>query len=107
MRYPPQANGEPANIITPQGKLLLQNLVDGRNLTINTGQQDSEVLDVCEDGFVLYRVNNEIFSARIEGDTLSAATLVVKGEDVPEVHWAFWSRAGAEHHSSVHISGRR
>ncbi len=75
------------------GKLLLQNLVDGRKITIETGQQDSEVLDVGKNGLVLYRVNNEIFSTRIEGDKLSVPKLVVKGEDVPEVHWVFWSNA--------------
>ncbi len=75
------------------GKLLLQNLAAGRKLTIDTGQQDSEVLDVRKDGLVLYRVNDEIFSAQIDGDKLSAPKLVVKGEDVPEVHWAFWSNA--------------
>jgi hypothetical protein len=49
------------------------------------------VLDVRADGLVLYRVNDKIFSARIEGDKLGPAKLVVKGEDVPEVHWVFWS----------------
>ncbi len=62
-------------------------------ITIDTGQQDSEVLDVRKDGLVLYRMNDEILSAQIEGDKLSAPTLVVKGEDVPEVHWVFWSKA--------------
>jgi hypothetical protein len=107
VRFRPQANGEPANIITPQGEVLLQNLVDGRKLTIDTGQQDSEVLDVRKVGLVLYRVSNEIFSARIEGDKLSAPTLVVKGEDVPEVHWVFWSKAGTQPHSKVHKSSNR
>ena len=81
-----------SNVFMP-GRLLLQNLVDGRKITINTGQQDSEVLDVRSDGLVLYRVNNEIFSAQIEGDKLGPATLIVKGDDVPEVHWVFWSAA--------------
>ncbi len=95
----------PSKVFMP-GKLLLQNLVDGRKLTIDTGQQDSEVLDVLKDGLVLYRVNNEIFSARIEGGKLSAPKLVVKGEDVPEVHWVFWSKAGFEPHSTAHGSSK-
>ena len=41
-------------------------------------------------------MNDEIFSAQIEGSKVSAPTLVVKGEDVPEVHWAFWSNSQAE-----------
>jgi hypothetical protein len=92
----PQVRGMYGTKTYMPGKLLLQNLVDGRKITINTGQQDSEVLGVRSDGLVLYRVNDEIFSAQIEGDKLSAPTLVVKGEDVPEVHWAFWSNAPAE-----------
>jgi len=88
------------------GKLLLQNLVDDRKITIHTGQQDSEVLDVRKDGLVLYRVNDEIFSAQIEGDKLGPAKLVVKDDDVPEVHWAFWSHAGTELHSSLHGSAK-
>jgi hypothetical protein len=78
------------------GTIILDNLVDGRRITLDTHEEDSEILAVREDGLVLYRVNDEIFSAQIEGDKLSAPTLVVKGEDVPEVHWAFWSNAPAE-----------
>ncbi len=89
------------------GKLLLQNLVDGRKITIDTGQQDSEVLDVRKDGLVLYRVNDEIFSARIKGDKLSAPTLVVKGNDVPEVHWVFWSKAEVSAQPAAHPKGSR
>jgi hypothetical protein len=45
-----------------------------------------------EDDVVLYRVNDAIYQARIDGEQLKDITLVVKGEDVPEVHWAFWSK---------------
>ena len=78
------------------GLLILDNLADGRRITLKTHEEDSEILDVRKDGLVLYRVNDEIFSTNIEGDRLSAPILVVKGEDVPEVHWAFWSSAQAE-----------
>jgi len=88
------------------GKLLLQNLADSRKLTIDTGQQDSEILDVRKDGLVLYRVNDEIFSSHIEGDKLSAPKLVVKGDDVPEVHWVFWSKVGTKPRSSIHNSSK-
>jgi hypothetical protein len=69
----------------------LDNLEDGSRITIDTGQEDSEILTVRDDGLVLYRVNDSIFSAQIEGDKLSKPLLVVKDEDVPEVHWVFWS----------------
>ncbi len=75
------------------GVLTIDNLVDGRRITIHTGQEDSEILDVRKDGLVLYRVNDKIFSAKIEGDKLGPSKLVVEGEGVPEIHWAFWSNA--------------
>ncbi|MGH9469848.1 MAG: hypothetical protein ACRD1N_05830, partial [Terriglobia bacterium] len=77
------------------GTLILDNLADDRRITLKTNEEDSEILDVRSDGLVLYRVNDEIFSAQIEGDKLSAPRLVVKDDDVPEVHWAFWSNAQA------------
>jgi len=73
------------------GILTLQNLADGRKIRIVTGQEDSEILRVQGD-IVLYRVNDEIYQARIAGDQLKDTTLVVKDDDVPEIHWAFWSR---------------
>lgn len=78
------------------GILVLDNLEDGRRITLQTNEEDSEILDVRSDGLVLYRVNDLIFSAQIEGDKLSAPTLVVKDDDVPEIHWAFWSNAQGE-----------
>ncbi len=92
----PRVRGMYPEDVYMSGKLLLQNLADGQRVTIDTGQQDSEVLDVRKDGLVLYRVNDEIFSVRIEGDKIGPATLVVEGEDVPEVHWVFWSSVQAE-----------
>jgi hypothetical protein len=80
-----------AHMISIPGKLLLDNLEDGRRIKIETGQEDSEILTVRDDGLVLYRVNDSIFAAQIEGDKLSKPTLVVKDEDVPEVHWVFWT----------------
>ena len=73
------------------GILALQNLADGRKIRIETGQEDSEILRVDGD-VVLYRVNDTIYQARIEGEQLKDITVVVKDEDVPEIHWAFWSK---------------
>jgi hypothetical protein len=73
------------------GVLTLQNLADDRKIRIETGQEDSEILKV-EDDLVLYRVNDTIYQARIDGDQLKDTTVIVKDEDVPEVHWAFWSK---------------
>jgi hypothetical protein len=76
------------------GTLLLDNLEDGRRITIQTSQEDSEILTVRDDGMVLYRVNDAIFAAQIEGEKLGTPSLVVKDDDVPEVHWVFWSHPG-------------
>ena len=73
------------------GILVLQNLADGRKIQIETGQEDSEILWVDDDS-VLYRVNDAIYQAKIVGDKLQGAALIVKDEDVPEVHWVFWSK---------------
>ncbi|MGH9471449.1 MAG: hypothetical protein ACRD1M_01780 [Terriglobales bacterium] len=87
----PNVRGQFPNDVYMPGGLDLYNLSDDRKIVLKTGQQDSEVLDVSDSGEVFYRVNDEIFSARIEGGTLGPATLIVKGEGVPEVHWIFWS----------------
>lgn len=89
------AGGEGQTSIIP-GTLILDHLVDKRRVTIHTNEEDSEILEVRDDGLVLYRVNDEIFSAQIQGDKLGPSTVVVKGDDVPEVHWVFWSKASPD-----------
>jgi hypothetical protein len=74
------------------GVLLLQNLADGQKIRIETGQEDSEVIVVRDDA-VLYRVNDSLYQAKLAGDKLQGTQLVVKDEDVPEIHWAFWGPA--------------
>jgi hypothetical protein len=73
------------------GDLALHNLKTGQRVAFHTGQEDSEVLWV-ETDTVLYRVNDTIYQAKIVGDQLKDATVVVKDEDVPEIPWAFWSK---------------
>lgn len=94
------ACGQTTDVYIP-GALTLDNLIDRRRIEIHTGQEDSEILDVRSDGLVLYRVNDSIYSAQIEGDNLSAPTLVVKDDDVPEIHWAFWSEGAVESSSAT------
>lgn len=72
------------------GDLALHNLKTGQTILFHTGQEDSEILQV-EGDTVLYRVNDAIYRARIVGDELRDTTLEVKDQDVPEIHWAFWS----------------
>ena len=78
------------DILRP-GMLTLQNLTDGRKFRIETAQEDSEILRVDGD-VVLYRVNDTIYRAKIDGTQLKDTTVVVKDEDVPEIHWVFWSK---------------
>lgn len=85
--YPEAAAKE----VSIPGTLLLDNLEDGRRITLDTRQEDSEILDVRDDGLVLYRVNDSIFAAQIDDDKLSKPATVVKDDDVPEIHWVFWS----------------
>lgn len=73
------------------GKIVLQNLKDGRKLALDTGQEDSEVIAIRSDGEMLYRVNDSIYSAEITDRQITGAKLVVSDEGVPEVHWAFWT----------------
>ncbi len=71
------------------GILELDNIQDGRRITIGTKQEDSEILSVSASGVVLFRVNNSIFQAQIEGAALVRATITVTDKNVPEIHWAF------------------
>lgn len=73
------------------GILILQNLADGRTIRIETRQEDSEILWAGVDS-MLYRVNDQIYQARIVGDKLSDTTMIVKDDDVPEIHWVFWGK---------------
>ena len=71
------------------GILELDNLQDGRRITIKTNEEDSEILSVTAAGVVLYRVNDTIFQANVEGGALVNTTAVAKDKDVPEIHWGF------------------
>jgi len=86
----PGPNRAPSMTSIP-GVLVLDNLEDGRRIILNTAQADSEILDIRTDGLVLYRVNDTIFQAHIEGDKLTQPALVVRDDDVAAVHWVFWS----------------
>ncbi len=88
----PGTENGPSNTSIP-GILVLDNLEDGRRIVLNTGQADSEILAVRDDGLVAYRVNDSIFAAQIEGNELGKPTLIVNDDEVPGIHWVFWSPA--------------
>jgi hypothetical protein len=70
------------------GILFLYNARTYQKFTIETGQGDSEVL-LIEGDTVYYRVNDEIYMARIDKNKVEPATLLVKDAIVPDIHWAF------------------
>lgn len=71
------------------GKIAIWNLADRRKLTLHTGQEDSEVLGLAKDGEMLYRVNDAIYSAKIDGNKIGEPALVVKAPQVTNIHWVF------------------
>jgi len=71
------------------GYLALWNLESGQRVAWHTDEEDSEILWVGSDT-VLYRVNDTIYQARIVGDKLQDNSVLVKDDDVPEIHWVFW-----------------
>ncbi len=73
------------------GMLVLRNMRTGQKITLRTGEEDSEVIGMHE-GTVLYRVNDKIYQATLDGESLKETKLIVEDEDVPEIHWAFWSQ---------------
>ncbi|MGH9475300.1 MAG: hypothetical protein ACRD1C_03085 [Terriglobales bacterium] len=73
------------------GIVWLRNLADRRVIELNTHIRDTEVLAIEPDGTLLYRCDNKIYQSRIMGKLLAPAKLIAQGDDVPEVHWAFWS----------------
>jgi hypothetical protein len=89
-RFPLVQGQFDSDVFSP-GVLVLQNLDDGRKIRIETGQEDSEILNVNGD-IVVYRVNDSVYRASIAGDRLQGATVLAKDDDVPEVHWVFWSK---------------
>lgn len=73
------------------GILFIYNAQTQHNYTIETGQGDSEVL-LVEGDTVYYRVNDEIFEAKIAKEKVEAGKLIAKDEVVPDIHWAFFGR---------------
>ncbi len=71
------------------GMLLVVDLSTDGTVVYNTGQADSEILDI-EDQKVLYRVNDQLYLTRISQGVFEPPALLVKEEHVPEIHWIFW-----------------
>jgi hypothetical protein len=70
------------------GKLLLTNQKSGLEYEIDTGEADSEVVQVTDE-FAIYRVNDRLLKSVMSGGRLLAPTEVAAGEEVVGVHWLF------------------
>ena len=70
------------------GLLFLTNLQSGLEFVIDTGEADSEVVQVTDD-FVLYRVNDRLLKSAIRGGKLLAPTELATGKEVVGTHWIF------------------
>jgi hypothetical protein len=71
------------------GILLLDNLKNGTHLEINTGEEDSEILNITG-GHVCYRVNDSIFEAEITGSGIEGKRELGHAPELESAHWAFW-----------------
>ncbi|HEY7839523.1 MAG TPA: hypothetical protein VIC54_13085 [Terriglobales bacterium] len=76
----------------PTGHFLLMNLDRRRTLAIEAGSPDSEILAISGDE-VVYRVQDRILMAAIEGGKLGPPRVLAQGGGAANVHWAFWSSA--------------
>ncbi len=55
-------------------------------------------LSVAREGdTVLYRANGMIYQASIVGDNVVNASVLVRGDEVAEIHWVFWGPADRAH----------
>ena len=71
------------------GVLWLHHMGNGKSHRIETGQGDSEVL-LVDSKAVLYRAGDKIFRAPFQEGGLGKPVLLCEGDDVPEIHWAFY-----------------
>ena len=73
------------------GVLFAIDTTTGKMITWQTGQGDSEPLLVRDDS-VIYRVNDRLYTARIQGANLGSPQLLAQDEAIPDMHWAFTSK---------------
>lgn len=76
--------------ISAPGILYIFNVNSDLYFEINTNQADSEILFV-ENNVVIYRVYDRIYSVDIivEEKRIGEPILLLKGERVPDIHWAY------------------
>jgi hypothetical protein len=70
------------------GELAVMNLDTGVQIKISTGSGDSEVVLVTDED-VYYRVDDTLYRSQIRGASLGAPSVVARGAEIAQVHWAF------------------
>jgi hypothetical protein len=73
------------------GKLVLDRLDQPEHVVLDTGSEDSEVLD-ADNEHVVYRVNDTIFSAKIQANRITDVRTLVKDPRIEYVHWMISSK---------------
>ena len=71
--------------------LIVFNVDTGKHYQVRTGDANCEVLWI-DDSSMYYRVNGSIYVVRIQADGPARPELVTQGEEIWDVHWAFWSK---------------
>ena len=71
--------------------LIVFNVDTGKHYQVRTGDANCEVLWI-DDSSMYYRVNGSIYVVKIQADGLANPELVTQGEEIWDVHWAFWSK---------------
>ncbi len=70
------------------GALYVYNVKTGAHFLIETREADSEVL-LVDDASIIYRINDQIKQAPINGGAVGPSTILAIGDAVSGVHWAF------------------
>jgi hypothetical protein len=77
--------------IRKTGLLHLINPIKNVFIQIKTSKPDSEII-LVEDDLVVYRVEDQIFTATIAGDKVINKQFLLKHDMVPAIHWAFMGK---------------
>lgn len=70
------------------GQLLLSNQKSGVEYVIDTGEADSEIVQVTDE-YVIYRVNDRLLKSVMSGGRLVPPTELATGDEVIGTHWIF------------------
>ncbi|MCC6590396.1 MAG: hypothetical protein IT168_27135 [Bryobacterales bacterium] len=79
---------DPQRGVVYPGKLHIYDVETEKLFPLTTNQADTEVL-LVQNGFVYYRVLNELYSAPISNEGLGHPSLLATDDAILDAHWAF------------------